>query len=93
MPFWIYDENGWPSGFGDGIVNGLGIEYVDATCPYVSKIHNIVASQPAEAKVFLVGDAQHPEVAGIMSFANGEKRVFHELIDVKMFEFNILYWL
>ena len=26
MP-WAYDENGWPSGFGDGKVNGKGIEY------------------------------------------------------------------
>lgn len=24
---WAYDENGWPSGFGGGIVNGLGLEY------------------------------------------------------------------
>lgn len=24
---WAYDENGWPSGFGNGIVNGLGINY------------------------------------------------------------------
>ena len=24
---WAYDENGWPSGFGSGMVNGLGIEY------------------------------------------------------------------
>ena len=24
---WAYDENGWPSGFGNGAVNGLGIEY------------------------------------------------------------------
>ncbi len=27
MISWAYDENGWPSGFGDGKVNGLGIEY------------------------------------------------------------------
>ena len=27
MSAWAYDENGWPSGFGDGAVNGLGIEY------------------------------------------------------------------
>lgn len=27
MKAWAYDENGWPSGFGDGIVNGMGIEY------------------------------------------------------------------
>jgi len=27
MGAWAYDENGWPSGFGDGHVNGLGEEY------------------------------------------------------------------
>ena len=27
MYSWAYDENGWPSGFGDGKVNGLGVEY------------------------------------------------------------------
>lgn len=24
---WAYDENGWPSGFGNGLVNGMGVEY------------------------------------------------------------------
>ena len=24
---WVYDENGWPSGFGGGIVNGMGEKY------------------------------------------------------------------
>lgn len=27
MYSWAYDENGWPSGFGSGYVNGLGVEY------------------------------------------------------------------
>lgn len=27
MGAWAYDENGWPSGFGNGLVNALGIEY------------------------------------------------------------------
>jgi len=27
MNTWAYDENGWPSGFGDGLVNGLGLKY------------------------------------------------------------------
>ncbi len=27
MRAWAYDENGWPSGFGNGFVNGKGIEY------------------------------------------------------------------
>ena len=52
------------------------IEYVDATCPYVSKIHKIVASQPEDTKVIVIGDAKHPEVEGIMSWAKGEGVVF-----------------
>jgi glycosyl hydrolase family 106( putative alpha-L-rhamnosidase) len=27
MNSWAYDENGWPSGFGNGKVNGLGVKY------------------------------------------------------------------
>ncbi len=27
MHAWAYDENGWPSGFGGGIVNGKGLKY------------------------------------------------------------------
>lgn len=27
MGAWVYDENGWPSGFGNGFVNGLGVRY------------------------------------------------------------------
>lgn len=27
MSAWGYDENGWPSGFGSGLVNGLGLDF------------------------------------------------------------------
>ena len=27
MSAWAYDENGWPSGFGNGLINGMGLEY------------------------------------------------------------------
>ena len=59
-----------------------GVEYVDATCPYVSKIHKIVASQPKETKVILIGDKNHPEVMGIMSWANGEGIVYADKADI-----------
>ena len=41
-----------------------GIEYVDATCPFVAKIHSIVSQ--AQGKVVIAGDAAHPEVIGIV---------------------------
>ena len=53
-----------------------GFSYVDATCPFVKKIHNIVqeeekkATQAGKQIVFvLLGDSKHPEVLGIVSFA------------------------
>ena len=60
----------------------LGIEYIDATCPYVSKIHKIVANEDENTTVFVIGDEKHPEVEGIMSFAKGKKRVFKDLGDI-----------
>ncbi|MBE6592103.1 MAG: bifunctional 4-hydroxy-3-methylbut-2-enyl diphosphate reductase/30S ribosomal protein S1 [Ruminococcaceae bacterium] len=41
-----------------------GIPYVDATCPYVKKIHNIVGKE--ERYFLIIGDAEHPEVKGIV---------------------------
>lgn len=59
-------------------LSAKGIKYVDATCPYVSKIHKIVASQPETAKVILIGDPKHPEVEGIMSWAKGKGAVYSD---------------
>ena len=58
------------------------IEYIDATCPYVSKIHRIVAAEPKETKVIVIGDKNHPEVEGIMSWANGVGAVYSDLEDI-----------
>jgi len=42
---------------------------IDATCPFVKKIHNIVAELPEKAKAIILGDNDHPEVIGIMGSA------------------------
>lgn len=39
------------------------IELVDATCPFVAKIHKLV--NDTEKQVIIVGDEKHPEVLGI----------------------------
>jgi len=47
--------------------------FVDCTCPYVKKIHDIVRENTTEDGVLAVfGDKDHPEVKGIVSWANGE---------------------
>ena len=51
--------------------------YVDCTCPFVKKIHNIAKEHSGKDKIFLLlGAADHPEVIGIMSCFEGEKYVF-----------------
>ena len=55
------------------ILEESGVKCVDATCPFVKKIHKIVEKESAEGKhVIIIGDAKHPEVQGIMGWA-GEK--------------------
>ena len=52
-------------------------DYVDMTCPYVKKIHKIAKENTNDDTLFAVlGSATHPEVVGIISYAEGEKIVF-----------------
>ena len=50
-----------------------GLKYVDATCPFVKKIHQIVQRKSCEgAYIVIIGNAEHPEVQGIMGWAVNE---------------------
>ena len=55
----------------------LGIKTVDATCPFVAKIHKIVAGKSREGyTVLIAGDASHQEVKGIVGHCRGSVFVF-----------------
>lgn len=46
------------------------ITLIDATCPFVSRIHQLAAQAAARGRfVVIVGDPAHPEVAGITGWA------------------------
>ena len=48
-----------------------GLELVDATCPFVKKIHKIVREQcEAGRRVIIVGNEHHPEGEGIKGWGN-----------------------
>lgn len=53
-----------------------GIRVIDATCPFVTRIHRIV-EKTAESgeRVFIAGKPEHPEVIGIMGCARGRGTV------------------
>ncbi len=54
-----------------------GINVVDATCPFVAKIHSIVDEKSRQGYVVLIaGDETHKEVEGIIGHCNGDYYVF-----------------
>ncbi len=56
-----------------GLLAGKNVRVVDATCPFVRKIHRIVEKQAAAGrKVVIIGNASHPEVEGIKGWGNAD---------------------
>ncbi len=54
-------------------MQAYGFDVVDATCPFVKKIHKIVEEQSnAGRKIVIIGDESHPEVIGIKGWASGD---------------------
>mgnify|MGYP000503131722 FL=1 len=55
-----------------------GLDCCDATCPFVSKIHQIVAKRSEGGDIVLIaGDPAHPEVRGIRGHCPGKSYVFN----------------
>lgn len=53
-----------------------GFEYINATCPYVERIHGIVDKNTLDSSLCVVmGDKMHPEVVGTVSYAHCESVV------------------
>ncbi|MBE6789147.1 MAG: bifunctional 4-hydroxy-3-methylbut-2-enyl diphosphate reductase/30S ribosomal protein S1 [Ruminococcaceae bacterium] len=62
------------------------IPYVDATCPFVSKIHKIVNEESKKGGTILIaGNASHPEVEGIMGHCDGESFAFSSAEELENF--------
>ena len=66
------------------LIHEKGLELVDATCPFVRKIHKIVEKAGNDGdQVIIVGSEQHPEVQGIKGWCTGE---VHIISDAEQFE-------
>ncbi|HJD22973.1 MAG TPA: bifunctional 4-hydroxy-3-methylbut-2-enyl diphosphate reductase/30S ribosomal protein S1 [Firmicutes bacterium] len=67
----------------------LGREYCDATCPFVAKIHRIVAQESANgASVVIAGNEGHPEVTGIRGHCQGRSFVISSPEDLENLQKN-----
>lgn len=62
-------------------IENVGHELINRSCPYVLRLHRLVRSA-AEAgkKIFLVGDANHPEILGVIGAADQVRQGLVELL-------------
>ncbi len=68
------------------IIESKGLHLVDATCPFVLKIHNIVKKESAGgAEIIIIGNDQHPEVEGIKGWCSGPVTVIESASEAENF--------
>lgn len=67
--------------------------FVDATCPFVAKIHSLVEKAVEQGQgVFIFGDPNHPEVIGIRGHCDGECFIFQNHREFDDFTNNFPKW-
>ncbi|MBN2816112.1 MAG: 4-hydroxy-3-methylbut-2-enyl diphosphate reductase [Campylobacterales bacterium] len=65
-----------------------GINVIDATCPFVTKPQEIAQEMSEEGyDVVIFGDAAHPEIKGVQSYATHGAIVVTDVEDVKKLKF------
>ncbi len=68
------------------IIEEKRLEYVDATCPFVKKIHRIVAKESEKGRqVVIVGNPVHPEVIGIIGWSSNPVIVVQSVQEAEEF--------
>lgn len=58
------------------MLENAGWTCIDATCPFVKKIHNIVSEESKKGShIVIIGNANHPEVMGIRGWVESQSTV------------------
>ena len=58
-------------------------EIIDATCPFVTKPQDIVKQMSEDGyKIIIFGDAEHPEVKGVRSYAKNDALVILDIDEI-----------
>lgn len=82
----IIRSHGVPKRIHD-ILQEQGLQCVDATCPFVKKIHRIVEEESKKGKhIVIIGDANHPEVQGIKGWSETEVTIIKTEEEAEEFE-------
>ena len=67
-------------------IEAKGFHILDATCPFVKRIHNIVEEQGKEGRdIIIIGNPEHPEVQGIQGWCLTPSTVIHTVDEAVSF--------
>ncbi|MDA3846427.1 MAG: 4-hydroxy-3-methylbut-2-enyl diphosphate reductase [Vallitaleaceae bacterium] len=70
------------------------LQVIDATCPYVKKIHKIVKTHElAGREVIIIGQEEHPEIIGIKGWTSLPTHVINSMSDIRKLDSNKTYGL
>ena len=68
------------------LIEKKGLECIEATCPFVKRIHNIVQKESEEGrKIIIIGNDGHPEVEGIKGWSKTPAIVIESKEEAKEF--------
>ena len=69
------------------MIEEKGLECIDATCPFVKRIHRIVEEAGKEnSEVVIAGNAGHPEVEGIVGWTDANATIIESVEEAKEFQ-------
>ena len=72
-------------------VEESGCQYIDAACPFVKKIHEIVNNNYKQGKrIIILGEEGHDEVVGINGWCNNTAIIFDDIENLLREDFD--YW-
>ncbi|MDO5520330.1 MAG: 4-hydroxy-3-methylbut-2-enyl diphosphate reductase, partial [bacterium] len=68
-------------------IEDSGFEVIDATCPFVKKIHNNVKEQSELGReIIIIGNNKHPEVVGIKGWCDNKAYVIETVEEAEAFD-------
>lgn len=68
------------------LIEKNGLTCIDATCPFVKRIHQIVEKESGQGKeIIIIGNAGHPEVEGIRGWSSAPASVIESIEEARNF--------
>ncbi len=82
----VFRTHGIPLDIYNKLSENKNIEVIDATCPFVKRVQDIVkelSSDDKNEQIIIIGEKKHPEVSAVVSYGNGKCLVVEDKKDIQ----------